>query len=156
MTSLVPITRDNWRDALDVRVQPERLSWVATSDPVGLILLAKCAVRPDGQEWFPFLFLDDDDQTVGVIGVGIAGDAAWLHHVLIDVHAQGRGYGRAQLTELARWVQAEHPEVTRLGLNVAKDNATAWRLYSSLGFEVVGTTIDGQSITMSYLDEVAA
>ena len=151
MRELVPITNDNWQDALAIRVQPERLSYVASIEPVALILLAKAAVNPDGQVWHPLLLLADG-VPVGIVGVGIGGDVAWVHHVLIDAEHQGRGHGRALMKLVAAWVPAW---VTRLGLNVVPANEVGWALYASLGFETIGVTLDGQNITMAHVGEVA-
>lgn len=151
MPELVPITEANWKDALGIRVQPDRLQFVASIEPVALILLAKCAVNPDGQVWHPLLLVDDG-VPIGIVGVGLGGDVAWIHHVLIDPEFQGRGYGRALMRVVAQWVP---PSVTRLGLNVVPANEVGWALYASLGFAAIGTTIDGQTITLSYRDEVA-
>jgi diamine N-acetyltransferase len=148
---LVAITEQNWREALAIRVQPERLPFVASIEPVALILLAKCAVNPDGQQWHPLLLVADG-VPVGVVGVGLGGDVAWVHHVLIDEAHQGRGHGRALMRLVAAWVP---PTVTRLGLNVVPANEVGWALYRSLGFETVGVSLDGQNITMAYVGEVA-
>ena len=151
MRELVAITNDNWADALAIRVQPDRLAYVASIEPVALILLAKAAVNPDGQVWHPLLLLADG-VPVGIVGVGIGGDVAWVHHVLIDAEHQGRGHGRALMKLVAAWVPAW---VTRLGLNVVPANEVGWALYASLGFETIGVTLDGQNITMAHVGEVA-
>ena len=151
MRELVPITNDNWQDALAIRVQPDRLAFVASIEPVALILLAKAAVNPDGQVWHPLLLLADG-VPVGIVGVGLGGDVAWVHHVLIDASSQGQGHGRALMKLVAAWVP---PAVTRLGLNVVPANEVGWALYESLGFVTVGVTLDGQNITMAYVGEVA-
>ena len=151
MRELVAITADNWRDAMAIRVQPERLPYVASIEPVALILLAKCAVNPDGQTWHPLLLLADG-VPVGIVGVGLGGDVAWVHHLLIDVEHQGRGHGRALMNLVAAWVP---DSVTRIGLNVLPENEVGWALYRSLGFELIGTTLDGQGITMAHRADVA-
>lgn len=150
MRELVAITADNWADALAIRVQPDRLAFVASIEPVALILLAKAAVNPDGQVWHPLLLLADG-VPVGIVGVGVLGDVAWVHHVLIDASSQGQGHGRALMKLVAAWVP---PTVTRLGLNVVPANEVGWALYESLGFVTVGVTLDGQNITMAYVSEV--
>ena len=152
MRELVPITAENWDAALALRVQHDRLPWVASIQPVALILLAKCAVNPDGQEWHPLLLVDEGT-TVGLVGVGLKGDVAWVHHVLVHEAFQGLGHGRALMKLVASWVPAT---VTRLGLNVVRENLAAWALYESLGFVPVGVTTDDQVITMAYVEEVAA
>ncbi len=150
MRELVPITSLNWRDALAIQVQPDRLPYVASVEPVALILLAKAAVNPDGQRWHPLLLLADG-VPVGIVGVGLLGDVAWVHHVLISSEFQGRGHGRALMKLVAAWVP---PTVTRLGLNVVPANEVGWALYESLGFVTVGVTLDDQNITMAYVAEV--
>lgn len=163
MVSLVAMDSRNWRSALEVRVQPERLHWVSSREPVALMLLAKSYVRPDGQEWFP-LIIEDESRVVGVVGIGldVATDApsipqtAWVHHFLIDEREQGRGYGRAAVRELARWARVRHPSISLIGLNVLADNHVAFRLYRSLGFEPIALTRDDQSILVASLSEVAA
>lgn len=153
MTALVPITADNWEAALAVRVQPDRLRFVASVEPVAMILLAKCLVNPDGQVWHPFALVDSGC-VLGIVGVGVSGDVAWVHHVLIDASAQGRGYGRALMVHVGDWLRSLGT-VTRVGLNVLPSNEIGWALYASLGFEPIGTTVDGQTITLAWLDEVA-
>lgn len=150
--SLEPITAQNWQSALAVRVQHDRLAFVASVQPVALILVAKCWVNPDGQVWHPFVFVSEG-RTVGIVGVGVAGDVAWVHHVLIDEAAQGRGHGRALMVAVGRWLRSLGT-VTRVGLNVLPANEVAWSLYASLGFVAVGTTLDGQTITMADLEHL--
>lgn len=150
---LEPITADNWEAALAVRVQPDRLRFVSSVEPVAMILLAKCLINPDGQRWHPF-GLVVDERLVGIVGVGLGGDVAWVHHVLIDVDVQGRGYGRALMILVGDWLRSLG-SVTRVGLNVLPENEVGWALYSSLGFTPIATTIDGQIITMARLEDVA-
>ena len=153
MTSLVPITADNWEAALAVRVQPDRLRFVASVEPVAMILLAKCLVNPDGQHWHPFALVSSGT-VVGIVGVGVRGDVAWVHHVLIDASQQGRGYGRALMVLVGDWLRSLG-FVSRVGLNVLPQNEIGWALYASLGFTPVGTTRDGQTITLASLEDVA-
>jgi diamine N-acetyltransferase len=162
MLSLVALGPHNWRESLTMTVQPERQAWVSSVSPVALMLLAKSYIRPDGQVWFPFA-LEADGAMVGVLGVGIddpgapsVPQTAWLHHVLIDVDAQGRGYGRAAMGAVGRWVGEQHPTVTVVGLCVLPENVIALALYRSLGFESLGETSDGQVILVTTVGELAA
>jgi len=162
MLSLAPLGPHNWRESLTMTVQPERQAWVSSVSPVALMLLAKSYIRPDGQVWHPFA-LESDGVMVGVLGVGIddpeAGPSvpqtAWLHHVLIDVPAQGRGYGRAAMGAVGRWIATQHPSVSVVGLCVLPENEIALGLYRSLGFEPLGETTDGQVILVTTVAELA-
>lgn len=157
MLTLDRITRDNWHEALGIRVQPEKLAWVASAEPVAMILLAKCQVRPDGQVWHPFL-LRADETAVGIVGIGVDPDdaaggtqSAWVHHFLIDSEVQGRGLGREAMLAMFAWLRREHPTIRRVGLNVLAGNAAAFALYSSLGFAPLGLTRDEQTIMLAEL-----
>ena len=159
--SLVAITAANWRRALEVRVQPEKLHWVSSREPVALMLLAKSYVRPDGQVWHP-LIIASGDEVVGVVAVGVDADGgpsipqtAWVHHFLIDERSQGAGYGRAAIREIGRWLRAEHPTVILVGLNVLPENTAALGLYTANGFGVVAETSDGQLITIATVADLA-
>lgn len=153
MIVLEPVTPRNYAATLGVRVQPDRLRFVASIEPVALIMLAKCWVNPDGQTWHPFA-LEADGGVVGIVAVGIGGDVAWVHHVLIDERSQGHGYGRALMVAVGDWLRSLGT-VTRVGLNVLSENNVAWGLYASLGFVRIGTTLDDQTITMADLADVA-
>jgi diamine N-acetyltransferase len=153
MVEVVPIDRHNWRAALEVRVQPERLHWVASRDPVALMILAKSYVRNDFQQWHPLAVMSGETM-VGVLAVGVAGEVAWLHHFLIGDGFQGRGHGRSAMVGVAAWLRSQHPSITRLGLCVLPENAVAWALYRSLGFEPIGETLDGQLITVTWLTDM--
>ena len=52
------------------------------------------------------------------------------------------------------WLRAGHPTVTLVGLNVLRENEVAFRLYASLGFEVIGVTLDDQLITAARVAEL--
>jgi diamine N-acetyltransferase len=139
-----------------VRVQAERLQWVASREPVALMILAKSFVRPDGQVWHPFV-ITDDGRIVGVVAVGadaVTPQTAWIHHYLIDEREQGRGYGREGLVAIGEWLCATFSEVTRIGLCVLRENSVAWALYSSLGFVEVGETLDGQRILLAEVTDL--
>jgi RimJ/RimL family protein N-acetyltransferase len=53
------------------------------------------------------------------------------------------------------WLRTQFPDVTRVGLDVIPENTVAFALYSSLGFAQVGTTLDQQWITMTWLDDLS-
>ena len=153
MVELVPITRENWRAALEIAVQPERLHWVASREPVALMILAKSYVEMDSQAWHPLLIVSEG-VNVGVVAVGTGGEVAWVHHFLIDARYQGGGHGRAAMRAIGAWLRQEFPDVTRVGLDVLPENAVAFALYRSLGFERVGVTLDDQWIMMTWLDDL--
>jgi ribosomal protein S18 acetylase RimI-like enzyme len=59
---------------------------------------------------------------------------AWVYMVGVDEAERGKGYGRAVM--LAAEAELVRRGVPRLGLNVFGHNASAIRLYESLGYHV--------------------
>lgn len=142
---LVPLTRENWREAVRIRVAEGQLSFVADHEPVVLVIVAKAFLRVADLDWWPFMVRAD-----GVaVGVAALVDERPQHrqlalfHLLIDADRQGRGYGRASVrafVALAR--QAEGCD--RLRLTVHPDNARAVDLYRSEGFDGHDLNADGE------------
>ena len=62
----------------------------------------------------------------------------WINGFLIDEKHQGKGYGKAALAEMARWITAHFDECREIRLTVHKDNQTARRLYLRFGFQPTG------------------
>jgi RimJ/RimL family protein N-acetyltransferase len=73
----------------------------------------------------------------------------------VDLQYRGKGLGKALLKSLIAWASQPHIKVEKIELGVLSENATAIRLYESLGFEREGLvrkavkTREGR-----YLDEV--
>ena len=66
---------------------------------------------------------------------------AFITEVMVSPNAQGRGLGSAMLAAVEEWVLA--CGMQSVGLEVRIDNEGARRLYSRLGYAVVGTTESG-------------
>src|SRR3954447_9397227 len=108
MFELVEIDVSNWRRALAVEVRADQVRFVAHHQPVALVILSKCYVRPDGQVWTPYLALDDGEP-VGVVAVASEGDHAHLRHFAIDHRRQGEGLGRRMLDAVVAVIKAAQP-----------------------------------------------
>ena len=65
----------------------------------------------------------------------------WLSAFLIDKKHQRRGYGKKALDLLIR--ELKDKGVEALYLSYTPDNASAWRLYRSLGFVRTGERVNG-------------
>lgn len=137
MLSLTEIDETNWRDALAVEVRADQLPFVAEHQPVALVILAKCFVQPDGQEWTPYLAVDDGDP-VGVLAVAHHGDHAHLRHVVVDHRRQGQGFGRWMLDAAISAVQSSRPACRYLQVTTHPENEIALALYRSAGFRLTG------------------
>jgi ribosomal protein S18 acetylase RimI-like enzyme len=137
MLELAEIDATNWRDALTVEVRADQIPFVADVQPIALVILAKCYVRPDGQSWTPYLALDDGEP-VGVVAVAAEDDHAHLRHFAIDHRRQGEGLGRLMLEAVIALVSSAQPTCRYLQVTTHPENEVALSLYRSGGFRETG------------------
>ncbi len=137
MFELVEIDASNWRQALAVEVRADQVPFVARHQPVALVILSKCYVRPDGQTWTPYLALDDDEP-VGVVAVVSEGDSARLRHFAIDHRRQGEGLGLMLLEAAVAAISRDEPMCQSVTVTTHPDNEIALSLYLSAGFSRTG------------------
>lgn len=137
MFELVEIDASNWRRALAVEVRTDQVRFVAAHQPVALVILSKCYVRPDGQTWTPYLALDDDEP-VGVVAVASEDNRAHLRHFAIDHRRQGEGLGRRLLDTVIAAISLSQPMCRSVIVTAHPDNEIALSLYLSAGFRRTG------------------
>jgi len=142
-----PIGRGNWRVALALRVAPAQLPFVADSQPIAAIALAKAFIRPDGLSWHPY-GLYAGAMMVGFVAVAHDEGAAscWLYHFFIDATWQGRGHGGAGLRSLLVLLAAPPFAAHAVLLTVHPANVAAQRLYVRAGFLPTGMERDGEPV----------
>ena len=148
MTSVrvAAIDASNWTSAINVRVTPEQVRFVTTHEPVGLLILAKAHVHPDGREWEAVAFVDDAGSVVGVTALAHDDEQCEIRHFAIDAGHQGRGVGYLAMTAVIEHVQRSRPLCHQLMLTVHPDNGRAQRLYSRAGLIHDGAYREGQPI----------
>jgi diamine N-acetyltransferase len=145
---VVPVTRDNWREALSLTVAPEQQRFVADHEPPALVALAKAYVRPGGRLWLPYLIYSDMT-AIGMATIVLEEanpSTVWLYHFFLDSRYQGRGLGKAALQALLTTVAVDFNGVESVCLTVHPENTRAQRLYRSAGFESTGREIDGEPV----------
>lgn len=142
--TLVPVTRDNWQTALDLRVQPEQEPHV----PSVAVALAKCYIRPEGGPVYPYAIMAGGEMLGFFTLTCEQGpvDNYWLNAFQIDRRYQRQGYGTAALREIIVLIRREYPVSERFNLVVHPDNASARRLYECEGFVDTGRRYDGELV----------
>lgn len=144
--SVEPITSENWRDSLLVEVHDSQLRFVADHQPVALVIMAKCYVRPSGADWTAWLLRDAARTPVGVFALVVAAEHCLLINFAIDHREQRRGLGAAAVALIIDHVEREHPAVTAITLTVHPDNLAAQGLYRAAGFAPTGDMSDGEPV----------
>lgn len=145
---LQQVTRDNWRETLQLRVHPEQQRFVADYVPIAAIALAKAFVRPGGLVWVPYAIYADKE-IVGLIELAYepgSCDEYWIYHFSIDQAQQRKGYGKAALRAFVQLVKAEHPVAEHVQLAVHPENTHAQQVYASVGFQPTGKELYGEPV----------
>jgi diamine N-acetyltransferase len=144
--TVVRIDAGNWRQALEVRVTPEQLVFVADHQPIALVILAKAYVRPGEREWEPLEIVDDSGQIVGVAALAHSEGACEMQHLAIDAARQRQGLGGLALSAIVAHVRLRRPHCREMSLTVHPENHSAQRLYSRAGFADTGVRRDGEPV----------
>jgi ribosomal protein S18 acetylase RimI-like enzyme len=102
--------------------------------PPGLLELTELAAAPGTMLLVAF---DDDGEVLGMLTLVLyrvpTGLRGWIHDVVVDEDARGRGAGGALTAEALRL--AEQAGAVSVELTTRADRAAANRLYRRLGFE---------------------
>ena len=129
--TLCEITRDNFQECLRLQPAPGQEHFVAST----VYSLAEARVEPT----LTPLAVYDGARMVGFAMWGHDPDENryWILRLLIDRADQGKGYGRAALTEVISRL-SRLPDCTSISISYHPDNRVAERLYESLGFRRTG------------------
>ncbi|MCP3740318.1 GNAT family N-acetyltransferase [Rossellomorea sp. BNER] len=132
------VTRQNWEDALSLEVGHYQNKFV----PTVAVSLAKVYIKPDGEniEYIPFAIYDNEE-LVGFIMHAYEENTSsmyWINGFIIDKKYQGKGYGKAALSEIVKWITNKFTQCEEIRLTVYKENYTAINLYKSFGFVPTG------------------
>lgn len=148
LTTIQPVTRDNWRHALTLSVHPAQLRFVADFSPPAAIALAKAYIRPSSLPVAPYGIYVDDTM-IGYFNLVYAhgsADTYWIYHFFVDHRYQGHGYGTRALQAIIALLRREHPCCRSVSLTVHPDNVAAQRLYTRAGFVPTGESQDGEPL----------
>jgi len=131
---LRPVTLDNYKECLGLRIDAAQEGLVASNAQS----LAEAKVNP---ALVPLAIYDGaargyEQPSLPMVGFTmyelIAG-VGFILRLMVDQAFQGRGYGRGAMVEVIRRLQL-YPEVEMIATSHRRENATAARLYATLGF----------------------
>ena len=127
-----PITKDNWEEVLKLEIHPEQKKFA----PSPAESLAAAYVKPWDEALDPYAIVIAG-KLVGCFYVSYtpaSEDNYWIGGFIIDKKYQGKGYGKAALREILRFIPKLHPNCKEIKLTVESENTVARSLYKSLGF----------------------
>lgn len=142
MLQLKPITKDNWVDALSLRVRKDQKNFVAPN----AVSLAQLNFLEDFQAKGIYL----KEEMIGFTMYGIDEDDGeyWMYRMMIDEKHQGKGYGQQALQMVIEDVQRiKQPHHKTLTLSYEPENHMAKYVYEKAGFrEVDGFFIGDEQV----------
>lgn len=136
--TLRPITKENWQQAIRLKVKEGQDKFVAPS-------------------WYSILQAHFEDHTVRAIYAGEtlvgmtmynympAEKAGYISRLLIDREHQRKGYGAAAMELILADLQLL-PACEYVYISFVPENESAQTLYAKLGFEDTGTVEDGEIV----------
>lgn len=160
MVRLEPVTRQNIRQLLKLRVHEEQRDFVASNTES--IVEAYLALSSGGYAW-PF-GIYDDDTPVGFLMIGYGAGEEWenpptyaregytLWRLMIDRAYQGRGYGRAAIGLALDFIRTfPCGKAGTCYLSYEPDNDRARSPYLSMGFVETGDMDGDETVAMMTL-----
>ena len=157
MITLQPISEDNFEDVLELEA-PEEL---VAPNSFGLAEAYLCLKAINDSELhqkhilMPFAIVNDET-VVGFLMIGFEdgkdvfsdGDIYWLARFMIDEKYQGKGYGKAALTQLIDFVKTgpNGNEAKYFYTSVVPHSPVAAKMYENAGFEKTGQIYHGEEV----------
>lgn len=143
---LKKVTRENWEEALELKVMDSQSRFV----PAVAVSLAKVYIKPDGENvtYLPFAIYDHK-KMIGFVMLAYEADTSdmyWINGFLIDEQYQGYGYGKAALAKMQQWIVHTFPQCREIRLTVYGDNHVARKLYINYGFRPTGEILGEEDI----------
>jgi diamine N-acetyltransferase len=127
--NLQPITKENWEDAIELRVQKEQEKFMASN----LYSIAEVQFL----ENFQAMGIYVDGKMVGFTLFGIDPDDGnyWIYRLMIDQHFQGNGYGSQAVTTVINQIKQENvDQIPCIMIGYNPENEAARKTYKKAGF----------------------
>ena len=146
MPEIRPVTKDNWRELIRLKVREDQTHFVASN----VYSIAESQFGEDFEgHWdlYPFGIYDDENAPVGFLMYGLNYDhpkqQAFIIRLMVDGNYQGKGFGRFGMEKMLEIFRLDE-RVRVVGISYEPENEGARKLYARLGFEETGKLIEGE------------
>ena len=146
MPEIRPVTRDNWKELIRLKVREDQTHFVASN----LYSIAEAQFGDDYEghwDFHPFGIYDDNGAPVGFLMYGFNFEhptqQAFIIRLMVDEKYQGKGYGRFGVEKMLEIFRGDD-RIKAVGISYEPENGGARRLYAKLGFEETGRMIEGE------------
>jgi diamine N-acetyltransferase len=139
MPEIRPVTKDNWRELIGLKVREDQTHFVAPN--LYSIAQAQFGAEHEGHwDLFPF-GIYEGDTPVGFLMYGYNFEhprlQAFIFRLMVDEGYQGKGYGRLGMEKMLEIFRTED-RIRSVGISYEPENEAARKLYASLAFEETG------------------
>jgi len=156
MITVQPVTWDNFRDVLNLKVTKNQESYIS-SNAVSLAEAYLDMVDADGDPFIVLAIYSDND----VVGFAMAGHQSeeeneykdddetcyFICRYMVDEKHQGKGFGRAAMPKLIEHIKTwPRGEAASVYITYKPDNDVARKLYASFGFIETGEMRHGEVV----------
>jgi diamine N-acetyltransferase len=145
MPEIRPVTKDNWRELIGLKVRGDQTHFVASN--LHSIAESQFGAEYEGHwDLHPF-GIYDENTPVGFLMYGFNFEhpkqQAFILRLMVDDKYQGKGYGRFGMERMLEIFRA-HERIMEVGISYEPENEVARKLYASLGFEETGRMLEGE------------
>ena|SRR5688572_578428 len=145
MPEIRPVTKDNWKELIRLKVREDQTHFVASN----LYSIAEAQFGDDYEgHWDLHPFgIYDENLPVGFLMYAFNFEhpkqQAFIIRLMVDEKQQGKGYGRFGIEKMLEIFRTDE-RVKVVGISYEPENEAARKLYASLGFEETGKMVEGE------------
>lgn len=147
--TIQPVTKDNWRELIKLKVREDQASFVASN----LYSIAEAQFVVDDDErghWILSAFgIYNRETPVGFFMYGLNYELpkmqAFISRLMVDENYQRKGYGKFGLEKMIETFRAD-VRVKAVGISYEPENEVARHLYASYGFVETGEIAEGEVV----------
>jgi diamine N-acetyltransferase len=152
MPELRPVTKDNWKELINLKVREDQRHFVATN--VYSIAQSQFGDDDEGHWNLHPYGIYDGNTPVGFLMYGYNFEhptqQAFIIRLMVDDQYQGKGYGRFGMQKMLEIFRADE-RIRTVGISYEPENEAARSLYVSLGFAETGEISNGEVVALLQL-----
>jgi diamine N-acetyltransferase len=152
MPEIRPVTKDNWKELIRLKVREEQTHFVASN----LYSIAEAQFGDDYEgRWDLHPFgIYNENIPVGFLMYALNFEhpkqQAFISRLMVDEKQQGKGYGRFGMEKMLEIFRTEE-RIKVVGISYEPENETARKLYASLGFQETGEMVGEEVLAVLQL-----
>lgn len=147
--TLQPVTAENWRALIKLKVREDQNHFVASN--LYSIAEAQFGFEDEGHwDFYPFGAYVGDEPVGFVMycfNFSHSRFQAFIMRLMVDDKFQGKGYGREIMQQVLDIFRADE-RIKNVGISYEPENEGARKLYASLGFVEPGEMLEGETLAV--------